>query len=75
MVDSLRYKPDKADLRKQCPIQVAGKIGRSLRYTVWHRSPGTTCVVRLVLIPILPATLHGGLVQRFLKIEATIQHF
>jgi hypothetical protein len=75
MVDSLRYSLTKQISVKQRPIRVAGKIGRSLRYTVWHRRPGTTCGMRLMIIPILPATLHGGLVQRFLKIEATIQHF
>jgi hypothetical protein len=50
MVDSLRYEPDKADPPEALSIRVAGKVGRSLRYTVWHRRPNTTCVVGLVII-------------------------
>jgi hypothetical protein len=40
--------------------RVAGPLGRRfwapLRYAPWHRRPSTTFVVRLVIIPILPAT-------------------
>jgi hypothetical protein len=59
MVDSPSLQPEKADPREALSIRVAGKIGGLP--AVGHRRLGTTCGMRLMIIPILPATLHGGI--------------
>jgi hypothetical protein len=56
MVDPLREEPDKADRSQSPSLRVAVKSGAHCVALLGIVDQATTCVVRLVIIPILPAT-------------------
>ncbi len=67
VVNSFRYKPDKAAFRKESSNRGGAKTGHCPHRTPWHRIPNYDVHLRLVSTAILGATRSTKTYQNVIK--------